>query len=287
MGSGGWNRGLTKETDPRVKSSGMKGKHFPGMGNNFKRKGEPSIMLGKHHTQETKDKCRDAALGRKPWNKGLTKETDSRVAVKPQTQETKDRHRKASREYWRDPEVHQQRSLGVQGEGNPFYGKQHTDESKDKQSKANVERWKDPQRRKNQSVAMKVVWADPEWAEEMSAKVLAGNQSTRPNGPEKKVIEILKSMVSDIKYVGEGTFWVEHKNPDFVNENKKQIIEVLGCFWHGCKKCYPDAVKLAAVKAKVKLFEDSGYEVLCIWEHELENLDRVTSRIRKFSEAKQ
>jgi len=261
-----WIKGKTKEQYPQLSKSGC---YTP----------EVRKLL----SESVKETYRN---GRKPWNKGLTKETDPRVAVKPQTQETKDKHRQVMNEYWCKPEVHQQRSLGVQGEKNPFHGKHHDQEAKDAIGTAGIKRWKDPQRRKNQSDAMKVVWTDPVWAEEMSAKVLAGNQSTRPNGPEKKVIEILKSMVSDIKYVGDGTFWVNHKNPDFVNEDKKQIIEVLGCFWHGCKKCYPDAVKLAAVKAKVKLFKDSGYSILCIWEHELENLDKVTSRIQKFSEAK-
>lgn len=239
------------------------------------------MLKGSHHTQETKNKFQN----RIPWNKGLTKETDFRVAVKPQTQETKDKHRQTMSEYWSEPEVHQQRSLRVSGAGNPFYGVHHGQNARDAIGKASKERWKNLSYAELMHRTMKEYWANPEWAEEMSAKVLAGNQSTRPNGPEKKVIGILKSMTSNIRYVGDGTFWIEYKNPDFVNEDKKQVIELLGCFWHGCKKHYPDTKKLEAVENKVQLFKNNGYSVLIIWEHELENLGIVTSRIQKFSEA--
>lgn len=86
-----WNRGLTKETDERVKkiSNTLKGrklseehkKHVKE--NHTDVSGENHPMYGKHHTQSTKDKISKNNGGFKkghiPWNKGLTKETDKRV----------------------------------------------------------------------------------------------------------------------------------------------------------------------------------------------------------------
>jgi len=86
MGQTPWNKGLTKETDSRLIEMGKKvsNEHM----------GKSSGMKGKHLTQETKDKCRKANLGRKPWNTGLTKETDTRVLAISNSQ----------KEHWQDPE---------------------------------------------------------------------------------------------------------------------------------------------------------------------------------------
>lgn len=54
-----WNKGLTKETDKRVRDYGKSGAKT--------KTGKPSSKKGK-------------PSGKKAWNKGLTKETDSRVA---------------------------------------------------------------------------------------------------------------------------------------------------------------------------------------------------------------
>lgn len=43
-------------------------------------RGKSSPWFGKKQTEESKEKIRQKALGRIPWNKGLTKETDGRVA---------------------------------------------------------------------------------------------------------------------------------------------------------------------------------------------------------------
>lgn len=84
-----WNKGLTKETDSRVVGH----------------PGESNGMYGKHHQAWNKGLTKDSNLtvkqisntlrGRTPWNKGLTVETDSRVKAHPQTDETKNKIRKA------------------------------------------------------------------------------------------------------------------------------------------------------------------------------------------------
>ena len=56
-----WNKGLTKETDERVKKQSKTHKGF-------------------RHTNKVKELIGKKGKGRIPWNKGLTKETDKRVA---------------------------------------------------------------------------------------------------------------------------------------------------------------------------------------------------------------
>jgi len=202
------------------------------------------------------------------WNKGLTKETDPRVAkmaegisrsmkgckswCKGLTKETDNRLLEASKKQ------------SISGTG-----RHHTQDTKEMISEAVSKQWQ-----------------DPVWAEMQAAKLLYGNKTIRPNKLEKKVIEILKSLPSNIKYVGDGKSenWISGMNPDFINEDKKQIIEVYGCFWHCCKKCgHPNRDKKRQNDAlRIGKFKSLGYSVLIIWEHELKELKMVTKKITRY-----
>ena len=140
--------------------------------------------------------------------------------------------------------------------------------------------WDELNYKKSRSKTTKKLWQNSEYAKMMLRR-------RTPNGPEKKVIEILKSMVSDIKYVGNGTFTIKGMNPDFVNEDKKQIIEVFGCYWHCCKKCrHPNRDKRRQKNvSRIKRFNELGYSVLIIWEHELRHPDSVINKVNKFVNA--
>jgi len=240
-----WIKGKTKETDPKVKSPSTA----------FK-KGHMPWSSGKHHTQESRDLISESNKGKEPWNKGtkgvcvswnkgLTKCTDERVAKM----------------------------------GNRTL---RTNETKDLLSKIHSTL----ESRNKKSNTLKRYWSDPEWAEMMMTRSLEGNQKSHPNKPEKRVLEILKSLVSDIKYVGDGKYWVPgtSKNPDFVNENKRQIIEVFGCFWHGCSRHFPDKQKYKKSMARIAEFKRLNHSVLVIWECELRYPEKVIAKIRRFEE---
>ena len=209
------------------------------------RKGKPSPMKGKHHSQKTKDLMK----GRQ------------------HTQEARDRMSKSRK-----------------GRVSNMKGKQHTQETKDRCREVSLKAWQNSEYRKNQVEGMKMHWSDPEWAEKQMNKVLEGNQKVHPNKPEKQVLDILKSLSSDIKYVGDGRHWVSGMNPDFVDEEKKQIIEVFGCFWHCCKKCgHPNRDKRRQKDAyRIKNFKELGYSVLIIRECELKYPEKIILRIKKF-----
>lgn len=78
--------------------------------------------------------------GKKPWNYGLTKDTDNRVKQYGEKQSgkvlTKSQKIKISKNH-ADVSGENNPMFGVHryGEDNPFYGKHHTDESKNKMSK--------------------------------------------------------------------------------------------------------------------------------------------------------
>jgi len=217
--------------------------------------------------------------GHQAWNKGLTKETDTRVmsiATKLtgrdggcRTQEARDNMSKSapkehpwSRGIPRSQVTRNRISSSNKGKGHP-----HTDEFK-----------------KSVGLASKKRWSNPEYAKRVSAKVLEVNETVRPNNPENRLLDILKGLPkSGLSYVGDGSFWVGGKNPDFVNIDKKQIIEVLGCYWHGCPRHFPHKQKKQKLISRIELFKRFGYSTLCIWECELNDSTKVMQKIIAFT----
>lgn len=60
--------------------------------------------------------------------------------------------------------------------------------------------------------------------------------------------------------------------PDVLIPSQNLIIEVNGCYWHGCTNCYGDKARIDRVEEDVMrqmLFEEQGYHVLFLWEHDL------------------
>lgn len=82
-----------------------------------------------------------------------------------------------------------------------------------------------------------------------------------PNKMEIKVLNKLDKLApNEWAFVGNGKFFIESLNPDFVNvDGKKQIIEVFGDFWHRGQ----DPVN------RIKLFKEYGYDTLVLWEREI------------------
>jgi G:T-mismatch repair DNA endonuclease (very short patch repair protein) len=199
---------------------------------------------------------------------------------------------KLMKERWKDP-GYRKKHCGMKG-------KHHTQDTKDNLSIANMgkkltkeckkligktseEHWKNPEYSEKILCSIRNRWKDIEWKEKMLAKMLCG-QENRPNNPEKKIIEILKSLSSGIAYVGDGTHWISGMNPDFINIDKKQIIEVFGCFWHCCKKCGHKNRNNQRQKdiSRINKFKDLGYSVLIIWEHDIGDINACRNTITIF-----
>jgi len=101
----------------------------------------------------------------------------------------------------------------------------------------------------------------------------------KPNCFEKRIINF---NISNLKYTGDGKFWVNFKNgkprnPDFVIMNiskTRKVIECNGIFWHK-----------EARGTLTKLYEEIDYKCLEIWEDEMEDLNKVKRKITGFINA--
>ena len=70
------------------------------------RRGKPSGMLGKHHTEETKRRYSESRKGRKAWNKGIPFDEDYKRRMSercrgiPKSEETRKKMSEAHKAHW-------------------------------------------------------------------------------------------------------------------------------------------------------------------------------------------
>jgi len=85
---------------------------------------------------------------------------------------------------------------------------------------------------------------------------------------DKKFIEICAKYNLPFKYVGDGKFWIERMNPDFVEVNgKKLAVEILGDRWHN-----PILFSAKDFETRKKKLAEYGWHAIGIWERELKKL---------------
>lgn len=148
------------------------------------------------------------------------------------------------------------------GDKNSFYGKTHSNEFKDFMCNNNPN--KNGKLFKNEEFLEK-------WITAMNRK---------PNKLEKFLIDLLnKNFPNEWKYVGNFKFWIEGKNPDFINCNgKKLIIESYCKYWK--ERNYSSIGEFKQQRSKI--FLKYGYRTLFIEDKELKNEEKVIQKIERF-----
>lgn len=99
-------------------------------------------------------------------------------------------------------------------------------------------------------------------------------ETRKPTGPERHLTEIIEKEGLPFKYVGNGEFILGGKCPDFLNTNgKKQLIELFGEYWHD----------IFDIGERTNYFKQFGFNTLIIWESELQDETRLVRRLRRFT----
>jgi len=214
-------------------------------------KGYPSLRKGKRHTEETRKKLSEIQKGQrhspstefkkgqKPWNKGMKWWTEE--FRKNQIESKKGIHSSPRTEFRKgDPRLI----------GNKInLGRKHTEEWKKRNSEMLKVRWKNKEFRKGlinsiiigQKRAnfpervrekMRILWQNPDYRGKRVEAIIKGLLK-RPTSLEQKFIEIIQKYNLPYRYVGNGSFLIGFKNPDFININgDKSCIEVANRFHH-------------------------------------------------------
>jgi len=139
-----------------------------------------------------------------------------------------------------------------------------TPESRQKTIRQLEERWSDPVNRKAYGDKMK---AKPKaWHEKRMKAVLKANLSGKKTKLE---IAVEAKLGENWKFVGDGTLMVGGLNPDFVHKDGKHLVEAFGCYWHGCRKCFPGSkAKGIPMNQRLSTFKKYGYSCRVLWEHD-------------------
>jgi hypothetical protein len=181
------------------------------------------------------------------------------------------------------------------GVNHHMYGKHHSEESKQKMSESQTGKVCSEESKMNMSKAQKLAWQNPEnrekwilskndpellehmrevmtshWRDPKFVAKMKIARNVKPNKSELMLLDLLDRLYpNEWKYVGDFSFMVNGKNPDFVNINgKKLLIELFGDYWHQGDD--PEDRK--------DVFREFGYETLVIWESDLKQRPILTER---------
>lgn len=135
------------------------------------------------------------------------------------------------------------------------------------------------------SVAIKKrIQSDPEFAALLRKRGIKAlkHVGRKPTNLEKDLISLLYSRLPDTyKYVGDGKFWIENANPDFINVNGyKKAIEIYSPYW----KIRDYGSVLNYQRQRRLLFSKYGWDVMFIEaSRKIENPNEVINNIISFT----
>jgi len=260
-----WVKNWTKRklTVKATKSEEHKRKQSETMKRLYKEKKLISPTKGKHMSEEAKKKLSETKKrlykeGKiKSWSKGLTKSDH------PSLMNTSLKQKK----------IKKGKGLGKE---NFFYGKHHSEESLEKMRKPKSEEHKRKLSivAKNRKVSditkqemsnrLKERWKNPEYRERTIRNSLKGLMK-RPTSFEQKISDLCFKYNLPFIYKGDGSFLINYKNPDFVNEKDKIVIEVFYSWFkirdYGNVKNYKEFCR--------RKYEPKGWRVIFIDELDL------------------
>ena len=219
------------------------------------------------------------------------------------------KHSRTLKRQWLDPAFRKMRSLSVEQQWlDPIFRQKIVDAV----SKAAKRKWLDPEHRRRQSTLFKQIRNTPEFrARQLKAitnpehlkklskikkelwqsnpairRKIVRALAKRPTAPESTLNRTLQILYPrEFKYNGVNAgVMLGGYIPDFVNVNgKKQVIELFGCYWHGCKACgHDDPEQIRKDRKRVKSLQKLGWESLIVWQHELNDAEKLETKIAHF-----
>jgi len=136
--------------------------------------------------------------------------------------------------------------------------------------------WNTKQGKQIKSKAASKCWSREEYRNNLKISLENVFSDFSINKKEQLLLNMLNELFPNrFKYVGDWSLFIKNKNPDFIDQNNKIIIEMYGNYWHR-----NDTKKQTA--KRIDLFKSEGYKTLIIWEKELDNKIKCMEKIRDF-----
>jgi len=111
------------------------------------------------------------------------------------------------------------------------------------------------------------------WKDGKYVKKQMKSRKVRPNGFEKRIMNIVEKHGLPFSYVGDGKEIIGGKCPDFVHDSLPIAVEALGIFWHLKKPRYKKGEwsKDEEEEKYKDHYSEFGYSFIPIWEDETDS----------------
>ncbi|WP_287585488.1 6-carboxytetrahydropterin synthase [Candidatus Borrarchaeum sp.] len=167
-----------------------------------------------------------------------------------------------------------------------FWKSEGSEKTRKKIGKASKDRWVDPNKREEMTGKILEANKDPEQRRRKSERMKLNNpmknrrnvekmiaslrktQKLSPNREEQKVIEFMKENKLSFLFVGDGSYIVDGKIPDFINKSMRVVVEYNSRFWHSDDNPWYNTSDDS--EDRRKFFEARGYKFYIIWSDEFE-----------------
>ena len=114
------------------------------------------------------------------------------------------------------------------------------------------------------------------WGTKYCSRICARKKQKRPTHhtkPERIFEQICKKNNLPFKYVGDGSFWIERINPDFIETNgKNTAVEIFGDYWHSPLLNRKLGEKSTLTYRK-RALKKHGWKLVVFWESDLKRVD--------------
>jgi len=212
-------------------------------------------------TEDHKKNIGSALLGKNNPNYGKHWSKENIEKIKTKTKEA-----------MKNPEIRKRMQILHLGKSSPMKGKigvyHHSEEEKQKIREANKEHWQ-----------------NPEWKEKMIKKLLQSLR-IRPTSLEQQFsIEFIQNCNLPYKCVGDGSFLIGYKNPDYIDTNGKKIcIEVSSKREKSIKRknrCYQSWQEYE--KQRIEHFTKYGWKCIVLFAEKINGkwiFDKTNEEIR-------
>lgn len=227
------------------------------------------------HTLETRRKISVAKMGHlvSPETRAKISETSK---GRLHSVDAKHSIADATKKSWQNSETRARRIAGLRNIP-------RSPETRAKQHLIMKARYSDKVSRQRLSEKTKRQFADPEakrkWIERIREVRAASQHRTEP---ERVFEDICKQLNLPFTYTGNGAFWVEDINPDFVDSNGHKVaVDIFGDYWHTPlfrRKALRPKFTEAIRKETMKKY---GWRLVIFWESELKLPDAKERIIKK------
>ncbi len=129
---------------------------------------------------------------------------------------------------------------------------------------------------------IEMTWQNPDFRDKVISNSLSAT-GQHPNKTEVYFNTILDEVCPNkYKYVGDGSYLIGHKNPDFISvDSDKLIVEFFGDFWHGENRVGKSNIEHE--NERINHFAKYGYRTLVVWERELQDIAELKKKLVKFN----